>query len=433
LSSGGVVSERAFACVVSRYPAVSHAFIVREVRALRQRGIDVHTFTIRRPRSGELLSAADREEHARTFAVLPPRPLKLIASHARALATHPLRYFGTLAAALRLSPPGARQRLWRVFYFAEAMIVWAECRRRGLRHLHAHFANVGSEVALLAARFGGPEWSWSFMMHGSTELFSETPHRLPDKIRGARLVVCNSDFTRAQLMKLVGREEWDKLQVVRCGIDAGAFAPRQERGGGRLQVLTVGRLVPGKGHALLLEALYALRARGIEVDATFVGDGPDRAGLEALTRELLLQRQVRFVGAVGQDELPEWYAQADAFCLPTLAEGLGVVLLEAMASGLPVVSTRVMGVPEVVEDGATGLLVSPGRVDELADALERLAASPELCERLGRHGRIRVDTEFALDAATTRLIELFETTVPGISTGLSPPAQEERAPAAAAA
>jgi colanic acid/amylovoran biosynthesis glycosyltransferase len=434
LSSRGAGSERAFACVVSRYPAVSHAFIVREVRALRQRGIDVHTFTIRRPSRTELLSAADRDEDARTFAVLPPRPLKLIASHARALVTHPLRYLGTLAAALRLSPPGARQRLWRVFYFAEAILVWGECRRRGLRHLHAHFANVGSEVALLAARFGGPDWSWSFMMHGSTELFSETPHRLPDKIRGARLVVCNSDFTRAQLMKLVGREEWEKLQVVRCGIDTGKFSSAQrEHRGGPLRLLTVGRLVPGKGHALLLEALYALRARGVEVEATFVGDGPERAGLEQLAQELLLHRQVRFAGAVGQDELPEWYARADAFCLPTLAEGLGVVLLEAMASGLPVVSTRVMGVPEVVEDGATGLLVSPGRVDELADALERLAASPELCERLGRHGRMRVDTEFALDAATTRLIELFETSLPGISTGLSPPAQKERAPAAAAA
>ena len=433
MSSRGVGSERAFACVVSRYPAVSHSFILREVRALRQRGIDVHTFTIRRPDPGELLSVADREEHARTFAVLPPRPLKLIGSHLRALFTHPLRYFGTLAAAQRLSPPGARERLWRLFYFGEAMLVWSECRRRGLRHLHAHFANVGSEVALLAARFGGPEWSWSFMMHGSTELFSEKPHRLPDKIRGARLVVCNSDFTRAQLMKLVGREEWGKLQVVRCGIDAGALAPRRQRAGGPLHILTVGRLVPGKGHALLLEALYALRKRGVEVEATFVGDGPDRAGLETLTHELMLHRQVRFAGAVGQDELPDWYAQADAFCLPTLAEGLGVVLLEAMAAGRPVVSTRVMGVPEVVEDEATGLLVSPGRVDELADALERLAASPDLCERLGRHGRLRVDTEFALDAATTRLIELFETTVPGISIGLSPSAPDGRATAAAAA
>jgi colanic acid/amylovoran biosynthesis glycosyltransferase len=330
-------------------------------------------------------------------------------------------------------PPGARQRLWRLFYFGEAILVWGECRRRGLRHLHAHFANVGSEVALLAARFGGAGWSWSFMMHGSTELFDETPHRLPEKIRRARLVVCNSDFTRAQLMKLVGREQWQKLQVVRCGIDAGAFSTRRRGTPGPLHVLTVARLVPGKGHALLLEALAKLRSRGVKADATFVGDGPERAGLERLVEELGLERQVRFAGAVGQDELPRWYERADAFCLPTLAEGLGVVLMEAMAAGLPVVSTRVMGVPEVVEDGSTGLLVAPGRADELADALERLAASRELRERLGRHGRLRVEREFDVDAAAARLADLFERTVPGTTTGLPPPAHDEREPAAAAA
>ena len=419
--------------MVSRYPAVSHAFIQREVLALRRRGIDVHTFTIRRPQPHELLSPTDREEHERTFAVLPPRPVALLAAHARALGSHPLRYLGTVGAALRLSPPGFRQRLWRLFYFAEAILVWGECRRRGLRHLHAHFANVGSEVALLAARFGGSEWSWSFMMHGSTELFDETPHRLPEKIRRAQLVVCNSDFTRAQLMKLVGREQWDKLRVVRCGIEPGAFSTHRRGAPGALHLLTVARLVPGKGHALLLEALRLLRSRGVLVEATFVGEGPERHGLEELAGALGVADRVRFAGAVGQDELPRWYERADAFCLPTLAEGLGVVLLEAMAAGLPVVSTRVMGVPEVVEEESTGLLVAPGRADELADALERLAASPELRERMGRHGRLRVEREFDLDAAAARLADLFERTVPGTTTGLSPPAHEEREPAAAVA
>jgi colanic acid/amylovoran biosynthesis glycosyltransferase len=418
---------------VSRYPAVSHAFILREVRALRARGLDVHTFTIRRPRDEELLSAADREEHARTFAVLPAQPLALAAAHLRALALHPVRYVTTLASAVRLAPPGPRQRLWRAFYFAEGILVWSECRRRGVRHLHAHFANVGSEVALLAARFGGPGWSWSFTMHGSTELFDEAPHRLPVKISGARFVVCNSDFTRAQLMKLVGREQWTKLHVVRCGLDSRAFAaPRASDDGGRFRVLTVARLVPGKGHALLLEALEALRERGLDVGATFVGEGPERAGLEWLSRDLGLTDRVHFAGAVGQDELPRWYAAADAFCLPTLAEGLGVVLMEAMAAGLPVVSTRVMGVPEVVEDGDSGFLVSPGRSDGLADALEQLAASPELRVSMGRRGRLRVEQFFDLDEAAARLADLLEGTV-SATTGRSSPALNEREQSAAAA
>ena len=425
-----MVSRAPIACVVSRYPAVSHAFIVREVRALRRRGLNVQTFTIRRPAPGELLSSADREEHERTFAVLPARLSALAAAHLRALFTHPLRYLATFGAALRHSPPGARNRLWRVFYFGEAVLVWSECRRRGIRHLHAHFANVGCEVALLAAKLG--DWSWSFTMHGSTELFDETPHRLPAKIRRAALVVCNSDFTRAQLMKLVDRGEWPKLRVVRCGLDAGAFAVRRHSSAaGPLQVLTVARLVPGKGHALLVEALAALHNRGIDLEATFVGEGPERAGLEALAAQLGVP--VRFAGAIGQDDLPTWYASADVFCLPTFAEGLGVVLMEAMAAGLPVVSTRVMGVPEVVEDGDCGLLVPPGRADELAAALDRLAASPELRERMGRRGRVRVEREFALDAAAARLAELFDQTLPGTTNGLLPPAPEGRTTAAAAA
>jgi colanic acid/amylovoran biosynthesis glycosyltransferase len=396
--------------VCSRYPAVSHSFVLREVRALRERGVEVHTFTVRRPHEGELLSGADQEEHSRTFALLPPRPLRLLGAHARAALTRPVRYFGTLGCSLRLSSGGVRAALWRVFYFAEAILLFDECRRRGVRHLHAHFANVGSDVALLAARFGGEDWSFGFTMHGCSELFDESPHRLPEKIRRAALVICNSDFTRSQLMKLVGRGEWRKLRVVRCGIDPRAFAPPATRDqNGPLRVLTVARLVPGKGHALLLEALASLREQGIEAVATFVGHGPEREPLERLAEELRID--VRFAGAVGQDELRVYYEDAQLFCLPTLAEGLGVVLLEAMACGLPVVSTRVMGVPEVVDEGETGLLASLGRADSLAEAIERLAVAPELRERLGRAGRRRVVEEFGLGAAADAVLAYLDQAV----------------------
>jgi colanic acid/amylovoran biosynthesis glycosyltransferase len=425
-----VASDRSIACIVSRYPAISHAFIVREVRALRARGLDVHTFTIRRPAERELLSAADREEHARTFAVLPPRPLRLAGAHLRALARHPRRYRATRGTALHTSPPGMRQRLWHLFYFAEAIVVWRECERRGVRHLHAHFANVGSSVALLAARFGGDGWSWSFMMHGCTELFDETPHRLPEKIRRARFVTCSSDFVRSQLMRLVEREEWPKLQVAHCGIDARAFRPaRRGVREGSLHILCVGRLVPGKGQSLLIEALTRLPG----ADVTLVGEGPERTALERLAHEAGVGERVRFAGAVGQDTLPALYERAEVFCLPTFAEGLPVVVMEAMAAGLPVVSTRVMGVPELVDDGVTGLLVAPGRADELGAALARLAADPALRARMGDAGRARVTREFDLGAAAARLAELFELTVLGNTTGLSPPALGEREPEPAAA
>ena len=422
---------RRLAVICSRYPAVSHSFVVNEVRALRERGLDVHTITVRRPREEELLSRIDLEEHARTFSVLPPNPLRLIVAHVRGLVAHPLRWVTTLALSLKLSTGGLRSILWRLFYFAEALAVWDESRRREIRHLHAHFANVGSDLALLAASFGGEEWSWSFTMHGCSELFEDRPHRLPDKLRRARLVVCNSDFTRAQLMKLVEHEQWDRLHTVRCGIDAHRFeAPGRRPSAGPLRVLTVARLVPGKGHALLLDALGLLRDQGIETATTFVGDGPERDALERLARELRLD--VRFAGAVGQDELRAFYEEAELFCRPPFAEGLGVVLLEAMAAGLPVVSSLVMGVPEVVEDGETGLLVPPGRADLLAEALARLADSRELRERLGSAGRRWVEDEFGIERASTQLAGLLEERVFG-SVSVRQGESREREPAAAAA
>lgn len=397
--------------VCSRYPAVSHAFILREVRALRRHALDIHTFTVRRPNPDELLSRADREEHARTYAVLPPRPLQLLAAHARAVLIHPLRYLACLGLSLRLATGGVRGVLWRVFYFAEAVLVWDECRRRGVRHLHAHFANVGSDVALLAATLGGAGWSWSFSMHGCTELFEGSGHQLSAKLQRAEVVICNSDFTRSQLMRLAEPAQWHKLRVVRCGVDTRLFAPPAHRASnGPLRVLTVARLVRSKGHAVLLEALASLRDDGIDTVTTFVGDGPEREQLEQLSRELRLD--VRFAGAVGHDDLPVYYDDAHVFCLPTLDEGLGVSLLEAMASGLAVVSTRLMGVPEVVRDGEAGFLVSPGRADELAEALRRLAQAPRLRAELGRAGRDAVIDRFDMELAALAVAGCLSMDIP---------------------
>jgi len=382
------------AYLCNRYPAISNTFILREVRALRRLGVEVHTLTVRRPAREHLLAAADREEDARTWAVLPAGPGRLLAAHRAALAHDPRRYLATLRLAWRLSAPGARAHLWQLFYFAEAALVWAECRRRGVRHLHAHFTDVASDDALLAAHLGG--WSWSFTVHGPVELANVARHRLAEKAARADAVVCVSDFCRSQLMTLVAEERWSRLRLVRCGVDPGAFAPNGGPPPGRreLELLCVGRLVAVKGHVVLLDALAELRARGVPLRATLVGDGPERAALTAHAVRLGLGHAVAFAGAVGQDAIRAHYARADVVCMPSFAEGLPVVLMEAMAMAIPVVATWIAGVPELVRDGHSGLLVAPGRPDELAGAIERLARDPELRRRLGRAGRERVLEEF---------------------------------------
>jgi glycosyltransferase involved in cell wall biosynthesis len=380
---------------------------MREVRALRRQGMEVDVLSVRRPSADHLLAEADREEYRRTSFILPPRVAELAGAHLRALLTRPRRYAATLATALRLAPPGARGTLWQLFYFAEAGLVWNRCRKRGIRHLHAHFAYVASDVALLASRLGG--WSWSFSMHGPPEFYAVETTRLAEKARDASAVVCISDFCRSQLMALVEPAAWDKLRVVHCGIGvtdfAGELASRNGRPG--LEVLMVGRVVPVKGHPVLIESLAELRRRGVDVRATIVGEGPERAALEAMAKRLGVADRLTFTGAVGQDDIRSYYARADVFCLPSFAEGLPVVAMEAMAMGLPVVSTRIMGIPEVVEHGETGILVPPARHDLLADALERLATDPELCAAMGAAGRRKVEAEFDSDDSAAQLREIY--------------------------
>jgi glycosyltransferase involved in cell wall biosynthesis len=402
------------AYVVSRYPFVSHVFILREVLALRQAGVHVETFTIRRPGPGNVLSAADREAAATTRVIVPPRPLELVAAHAEAFVRAPMRYLSTLALAVRLRGRGARSLLWQVFYFGEAALMWRACRRAGIRHMHAHHANVASDVALLASRLGGAGWSWSFTMHGSTEFFDVHQHRLRQKVELARFVVCVSHHGRSQLMGLVDPPHWDKLRVVRCGVDVTAFAPPA---GGRaeapFEVLTVGRVDPIKGQPLLLEALAELRRRGLDARLTFVGDGDGLAELQALAARLGVEDRAGFPGAVGQDEIRAYYRRASAFALPSFAEGLPVVLVEAMACGLPVVASRITGIPELVEEGVAGLLVTPGRAGELADALAALAADPERRAAMGRAGRAKIESEFDIERTTGELLDVFRELVPG--------------------
>ena len=407
------------AYLTSRYPQVSHTFIQREVLALRAAGQPVETFAIRRAQPDEVLSAVDRAEFARTASILPVGPLRLAATHLRALAGAPGAYLRTLARALRLSPGGGRATLWRLFYFAEAILLWAACRERGLRHVHVHFANVAADVALLATAYGraaapGERWSWSFTMHGPTEFADTRLHRLPEKAADAAFVVCISDFARSQVMALLPESAWGKLPVVHCGVDTAAYAPvaRASRDDGALHVLCVGRLVPEKGQAVLLDALGRVRAAGRDVRLTFVGDGPSRPALEATARERGLDGAVTFAGAVGQDEIRDLYAAADVFCLPSFAEGVPVVLMEAMAMEIPVVMTRIAGAAELIADGESGVLVAPGRADELAGVLARLGDDAGLRRRLGEGGRRAVLAGYDLAAIGPQLRDVFAARVP---------------------
>ncbi len=400
--------------LASHYPAVSHRFLLREVHALRRCGVEVETLSIHRTPDSELLTEADQQEGRRTYAVWPPRRLGLLRAHLTALLRAPSRYLDTLVFALRRASPGFRGRLGGLLHFAESIAVWDVARRRGVRHIHASFADSASDAALLAARFGGEPWSFSLAIHGPVEFEDVSRNRLAEKVNSARFTVAISDFGRSQLMTLAAEERWEDIHVIHCGIDpAESVAEPTRHRGGEPEMICVGRLVQRKGQSLLVEAVAGLLGRGVPVRLTLVGDGPMRANLEALARRIGVEDRVRFAGAVGHDEIPSMLRAADIFCLPSFSEGVPVVLMEAMAHSVPVVTTQVMGIPELVENLRSGLLVAPGRVDVLVDALARVALDPELREQLGARGRDKVLAEFDVNASARQLQALLPDNVGG--------------------
>lgn len=246
-------------------------------------------------------------------------------------------------------------------------------------------------------------------MHGCMEFWEVDRFNLARKVATADLVICISDFTRAQLMALCDPKHWSKLHVVHCGVELDRYQLQASDSsmGDPIQILAVGRLSHEKGHLMLLAAVAELRRRSLFARLTVVGDGPLRSQLEAEAKRLEIEDVVAFVGSASQDEMPAFFARADIFCQPSFAEGIPVVLMEAMAVGLPVVSTSVAGIPELVAHGRSGLLVAPGRPDLLADALSRLVSSADSRIGMGRAGRAIVEQDFDVVKCAERIADLF--------------------------
>ena len=401
------------AYLVGRYPSVTHTFILREVRALERLGADVHRFSIWRTDEQGLLTAVDREEWAKTDALLATTPARVLGAHLRALARAPDGYLRTLGRALALSSSGLRRRALALSWFVEAVLLWDACRKRGVRHVHVHLDGTGPMVALLTVEFANASedesgtWSWSQTVHGSKEFYDVHRERLDVKAAGATFLVCISDYTRSQVMAFVPEELWPKLVVVRCGVDLDQFSPRGPREAGELRILTVGRVDAMKGTVVLLQALQRLAERGLRPTLTVVGDGPSKAKAIAMAQRLGVADQVSWEGAVGQDRIRDYYAGCDVFCLPSFAEGIPIVLMEAMAMEVPVVANAITGIVELVDNGVSGFLVRPGRVDELTEQLAKLLEDPALRRSMGRAGRARVQAEYDLEHNVRRLASVF--------------------------
>ncbi len=391
------------AWLTGTYVTVSQTFIRREVMALREQGLDVRTFSIRRGGREQLVGPELESEAARTFHVLEAASRLKVAlrAHWGVLRRAPGTWARMLGAALRTSVPGLKGRVYGLIYFHEAVVLAAELRRQGVVHLHNHFAMASCTVARLAAPLAGIPWS--FTAHGPDEFLEPSRWRLDDKAQEASFVVCISHFACSQMMLHSPRSTWDKFHIVHCGIEPERY--RRPRRPVPDQLVFVGRLVAVKGVPVLLRALALARREKPTLTLALVGDGADRAALEAEVRALGLGDAVTFLGYRNQEQVAEVLAASVALVLPSFAEGLPVVLMEAMATGLPVVSTGITGVPELVEDGVSGRLVPPSDEEALARAL--LAATEEgAAARMGAAGQAKVTEDFDLRTEAARLAKL---------------------------
>ena len=315
-----------------------------------------------------------------------------------------LRHFGL---ALRHRVPGVRAFVQALFYFLEAILLAVELKKRDITHLHNHFANPAAIVGLLASRF--LRISWSLTLHGISEFDYPAGLLLAEKVAAANFVACASFFVRAQAFRVINPDHWHKLFVVRCGLELSKLeehrCPRGQKT--RIRFISVGRLSPEKGHLGLLNAFSRVLGSGVDAELLLLGDGPERSRIEQCARDASLGERLQLLGRTPEAQTLGAIASADVLVLSSFMEGLPVVLLEAMALGIPVIAPALAGIPELVRHAETGLLFTVGDWAELAALMQRLAEDETLRTRLAENARERVRIEFDVDRAIEPLVERY--------------------------
>lgn len=387
--------------LVSLFPCWSETFIVREIEGVMREGAEVRILSLKPP--SETLVQKDAALLLDRV-IYPASWWNSLTSVLVHCARHPLReahILVALAASLCRHPAA----------LAKSVVVWwrtlgmlGDVRRFDPDHIHAHWATYPATSALILSRRLGKPFSFTAHAH---DLFVED-HLLAEKVRAAKLVVTISEFNRRYLCAHIDGASERRIEVIHCGVSPSAF-PYSSAGRDRARILSVGRLDEIKGFAHLVEACHILRKRGVPFRCQIIGSGPLEESLRCQVESLGLNGAIEFAGARPQSEVIGFLEQAGVFVLASVVtasgdrDGIPVALMEAMACGMPVISTRVSGIPELVEDGVTGLLASPGNAAELADCLARLMADPALSERLAGAARQRIEADFNIGTEASRL------------------------------
>jgi colanic acid/amylovoran biosynthesis glycosyltransferase len=400
---------RRMAYLSAQHPMLSMIFIVREIAELEKLGFDIEIASINdSDRPTAELTSVEAAQADKTYYVKRHGVRGALAAHGHRLFTSPVRYLAGWRQALSLAGFDLRAIAYHALYLTEALMVGRWMAQRRLHHLHVHLGSQPSTVGLLVKT--AFDIGLSITVHGADEFYDAWRQHLPQKVAGADFIVCISDFARSQLMFVSDWRHWSRLLVCRLGIDVSLFVPRpvrRTRSEDPFHILCVGRLSPAKGQALLIEAVVRLRERGRAVSLDIVGGGVNEAALKSQVEELGVADVVVFSGPVNQDRIKEHYGRADCFAMASFAEGIPVVLMEAMSMEIPCVTSQITGIPELISHGRTGLLAPPSNVDALVEQIDRLIADPALGPVLGRAARLQVQQHFDLQTNAARLADIF--------------------------
>ncbi len=364
------------AYLINQYPQASQSFIRREINGLEALGFQVDRYTVR-TWDQELVDPGDKAEKEKARVILGVGALGLATALLATLFIHPARFAKAFRLAWKMGKHGERGRLYQLIYLAEACVLIKWLKQSGAQHVHAHFGTNSTAVAMLAHELGGPPYS--FTCHGPEEFDRPLALKLGEKIARAQFVVAVSEYGRSQLFRWCDHSHWHKIHVVHCGVDASFLDSTAPELSDTNRLACVGRLCEQKGQLLLVEAAAQLKREIIPFELILVGDGPMRREVEKSIAENDLSDHVKITGWMTNQQVRQHLIDSRAMILPSFAEGLPVVVMEALALRRPVISTYVAGIPELVEPLNTGYLVPAGSVSKLAAAMKQV-----LCENVER-------------------------------------------------
>lgn len=403
------------AYVMTHYPRVALTYIAGEIDEMERRGARIFPIVMNLPAVEDLTSDEARERQRRSL-YLKASPTRVAAATLATAAAHPIKMTALAFAAVRSARSDVGVMARRLVHLCYGALAAKNCRKDRIRHLHAQFGLAPATIAWLACEILNFEprtaSTWSFTIHGFHDFVNETESRLDLKAASASFVICISDFTKSQLCRVTDPRYWGRFHVIRCGIDLSAFHLRQARPNRDVpRIAIVGRLSPEKGHGILLNAVSRLAKEGVPLEVEIIGDGPFRDEIRRIAIDAGIEESVVLSGELLPDEVGRRLADADIFCMASFAEGLPISIMEAMAVGVPVVTTWIGGIPELAINDVTALTVPPADSEALAEAIKRLVVDLPLRKRLTSAARAAVEHVHSRETSGAQVTALFKTQI----------------------